>query len=852
MSVTSKHRRSLLKTCGLACFLGLITTSAMGQQLGSTVLIGKVPGRYLPGKAITSSFLSKVVIEKGIIKEVTPINVADINGIKSASTVPVVVLGQAAQNKFDVIYPGLFNLHNHTKQNMLPLWGEAHGQFANRFEWRGWGNYTEAVSQNMNPWIANYGSVVECAAFRWSELEAMVLGTTYLQGPSSCVSNFAIHHVEGGDGFLYDKTNAAGEPVIPKQNVQAPTDIVDPDSFTFVWDQVKPLVDKGDTFSAALQKVVAKSCPSLKDKIEKTYADQTVALTKKRDAAKTALDKKRDAKNIAAYETAAYDLTREAMMDKEVLKIITDKALLTKSCSNYHPKFLRYMSFFHPTIAGKLYYINHPRHAAIIGHLSEGRRIDPYNQVEFELLKTMGLAQKNVNLIHAVGINEAGLKYMAKQGMGIVWSPFSNFLLYGQTADILAANKAGVIMALGSDWTPTGSKSVLEELKIARNYVKQAGLDKVFTDEYLYKMVTENPAQMVNQIEDKAGDGQHGAGKVVADAVGSIIVVKENYADPHTNLVLANAGDINLVVITGQPMYGNVNYLKSFKADIGYEVLPKYFKGLNELVLKDSTGKVIGGSDLLPKPLAGEALQAEITKRAYAQLGIQKLVDKYVAQGQNATTAEASAVKEKGLAKDAVTKAETQATADLTKEVAASYSKIMVQIASSDFLKGLEGADQCHFADQKGFVFQDSLKSNTPAGKTAATDNLVTLKKETGLDLDRAADIQKLLGALLLTQGKNILGDGSLEKAIPYMPSLFSCNDSAYAARFARFMADSKSKADEYKENMEYRVKFRKDAQDTIDQYNKGHSASPRMTIPESMAKDYGLEYDTNEGVEGY
>ena len=102
---------------------------------------------------------------------------------------------------------------------------------------------------------------------------------------------------------------------------------------------------------------------------------------------------------------------------------------------------------------------------------------------------------------------------------------------------------------------------------------------------------------------------------------------------------------------------------------------------------------------------------------------------------------------------------------------------------------------------------------------------------------------------MLLTQGKNLNGEGTLERAISYMPSLFSCNDSAYSERFAKFMADSKAKADEYKANKEFRVQFRKDAQDKIDEYNKTHSASPRMSNPEKMAKDYGLPYDSHEGV---
>ena len=50
----------------------------------------------------------------------------------------------------------------------------------------------------------------------------------------------------------------------------------------------------------------------------------------------------------------------------------------------------------------------------------------------------------------------------------MVWSPLSNLMLYGGTTNIGAARSAGVPLALGSDWSPTGSKNLLNELKIAR------------------------------------------------------------------------------------------------------------------------------------------------------------------------------------------------------------------------------------------------------------------------------------------------------------------------------------------------------------------------------------------------
>ncbi|WP_426780430.1 hypothetical protein [Pseudomonas aeruginosa] len=47
-------------------------------------------------------------------------------------------------------------------------------------------------------------------------------------------------------------------------------------------------------------------------------------------------------------------------------------------------------------------------------------------------------------------------------------SPLSNLLLYGETADVAAAKATGVAIALGRDWSPSGSKNLPGELKTAR------------------------------------------------------------------------------------------------------------------------------------------------------------------------------------------------------------------------------------------------------------------------------------------------------------------------------------------------------------------------------------------------
>ncbi len=500
------------------------------------ILIGNVPSRYLEagdGAAAAKQALASITIEGGVIRAIKRLTSEEAEAL--AAEPGALPLRVTEGGPYDVIYPGMINLHNHTKQNVLPVWGEAKGQFANRFEWRDWDNYTKAVSYNMNPWIDTL--ITTCAAFRWSELQAMVLGTTYLQGPSSCIAHFAIHQVEDPEAFRAD------DPGKRKSGVQAPTDLVVPADMPFVWKHLAPLVlEQGMTYEAALKSKIVEFCPRL------------------------VAENKIDDVNGGAE-----------------LKIFADKAKLASLCDKDPDKFQRYLNWQHKTVAGKKKYLADPRHAAVVVHLAEGRRNDPYNKLEFTILKVFGLDQPNVNLVHAVGVDAAGYKHMAEKKMGMVWSPFSNFLLYGETADVKAARDAGVLIALGSDWTPTGSRGVLEELKVARAYVKKARLDEVFTDEVLYDMVTENPARMINHFEDDATDGRHDVGTIKVDAAASLVVIRSTAEDPYTSFVTAQTKDIDLVIIDGKPLYGEVSYLKKRDPAGELEKLPAYYTGINDL-----------------------------------------------------------------------------------------------------------------------------------------------------------------------------------------------------------------------------------------------------------------------------
>lgn len=482
--------------------------------------------------------LARITIQAGVIKSVTEI---DEETAAAAQGQPkTLVLKASDGGTYDVVYPGMMNLHNHTKQNVLPVWGEAKGQFANRFEWRDWDNYQKAVSYNMNPWID--ASAATCAAFRWSELQAMVLGTTYLQGPSSCISSFAIAQVEDESAYMSD-------PGKDLAGVSAPTDLVIPEDMGFVWKHLKPLIEgEGLNYSQALKKVLDQYCP-------------------------------------AFMQANAID----DVMSTKALEAFKDKAKLTAGCTSDPDKLVRYVNWQHKTIAAKIKYMANPKHSAVIVHMAEGRRLDPYNRIEFEIVKLFGLDQPHVNLVHAVGVDRSGFKRMAQKGMGLVWSPFSNFLLYGETVDLKAALEEGVLIALGSDWTPTGSRGVLDEMKLARRYLQKLegttpNAQRITElDEMLYKMVTENPAKMVNHFEDDPADGRRGVGTIAPDAAATFVILAKKRDEPYANFVLAESKDINLVMVDGKPVYGEIPYLQKLKPGVAYETLPAAYPGMDAI-----------------------------------------------------------------------------------------------------------------------------------------------------------------------------------------------------------------------------------------------------------------------------
>lgn len=159
--------------------------------------------------------------------------------------------------------------------------------------------------------------------------------------------------------------------------------------------------------------------------------------------------------------------------------------------------------------------------------------------------------------IHSAGLHPDDFPIFKQHGGSMVWSPLSNMMLYGGTAQVQAAKDSGILMALGSDWSPSGSKNLLAELKIAKLYSQQNG--NIFTDVELVRMVTSNPARMLKW-------GAH-LGSIEKGKLADLVVMGGKAGDPYKKLLTSDEMDVRLVVIGGVPRYGTTSIMAQLNQD---------------------------------------------------------------------------------------------------------------------------------------------------------------------------------------------------------------------------------------------------------------------------------------------
>src|SRR6185295_1579790 len=189
-------------------------------------------------------------------------------------------------------------------------------------------------------------------------------------------------------------------------------------------------------------------------------------------------------------------------------------------------------------------------------HLSEG--IDEKALKHFKALQidaNRWAISHQLAGIHCAALKAEDFATYAQNGGAMIWSPFSNLLLYGETADVKAAKSAGVRIGLGSDWSPSGSKNLLGELKVAKAW---NDTNDVFSDPEILALATRNAAAIL-KWDSLLGSLETGKR---AD----LLVIDGTDKDAYAQLFEAHEADIGLVMINGAPRYGHSAWMTKFGA----------------------------------------------------------------------------------------------------------------------------------------------------------------------------------------------------------------------------------------------------------------------------------------------
>ena len=183
---------------------------------------------------------------------------------------------------------------------------------------------------------------------------------------------------------------------------------------------------------------------------------------------------------------------------------------------------------------------------AVVMHLAEGT--DAAARREFRVFRAHQYLRKGVTVIHGVALAPDQIRELAAGGVGFVWSPHGNVILYGKTADVMTAIGAGMTVAIGPDWSPTGSAGMIEELAFAYRYSRET-LGGAIPEAALVRMATINPARLARI------DGQ--LGSIEPGKIADFVVMKRRGTTPYQSLLTGSAADVLLVAIGGVPVYGD-------------------------------------------------------------------------------------------------------------------------------------------------------------------------------------------------------------------------------------------------------------------------------------------------------
>ncbi|MBI2896949.1 MAG: amidohydrolase family protein [Deltaproteobacteria bacterium] len=188
---------------------------------------------------------------------------------------------------------------------------------------------------------------------------------------------------------------------------------------------------------------------------------------------------------------------------------------------------------------------------AYVPHVSEGIDVEARN--EFLCLTSgaaggVDLAEANSAFVHSIPLNAFDAALLATNRTAVIWSPRTNIDLYGNTAPVTLLDRLGVTIALGTDWTVSGSINMLRELKCADSF-NQENLDSTFGDWDLWEMATTNGAR-VTATDDAMG-------RLAVGLIADLAIFDASASEYFRAVIDAGPAEVALVLRGGEVLYGD-------------------------------------------------------------------------------------------------------------------------------------------------------------------------------------------------------------------------------------------------------------------------------------------------------
>ncbi len=466
------------------------TTATKPSAVAPVAVAQPLKAIYLEGYVPTPQSTTKrvyMVINNGVIETLSDEQL-------TADQIPagaIKITEKSAGAKL-LLSPGFIDMHNHLDHAVIPLWKGAEGQFHNRFAWRDNDDYEKNVRGQVTTIKAGAKSFgIEsnfCKIIQYAEMKALLGGVTTIQGIGGTGNNAcAFGHL------IRNVENKADFDVTTDARVSF--EVINPVHGLMMQNHLLPIMK---STGADIDEAYSQVPQDVKDSEPFSKRFKPTELT-------------------------------------NLVEIFSKLKGLRETFQN--------MVTVNPEGNGK--------NRAYITHLAEGKSADPFSKSEFKMAQAMGFAQPGMVMIHGIGLDADDWIEAKKTDVNLVWSPFSNLLLYGETTDVASAKKAGINISLGSDWAPSGSKTLLDEVKIAKRYLNASGQGMIFSDKDFHDMLTINAANAL-KLEKKIGLIEAGyLADIVAVPLGS---AKEN---PYSTIVNSDSSNIKLVIIGGKLVIGS-------------------------------------------------------------------------------------------------------------------------------------------------------------------------------------------------------------------------------------------------------------------------------------------------------